>query len=42
MALEGGIGIIHKNMTAERQAREVLTVKKYESGIIRNPLTVAP
>jgi IMP dehydrogenase len=42
MALEGGIGIIHKNMTAERQAREVLTVKKYESGIIREPITVTP
>ena len=42
MALEGGIGIIHKNMNAERQAREVLAVKKYESGIIRNPITVAP
>jgi len=42
MALEGGIGIIHKNMTIERQAREVLAVKKYESGIIRNPITVTP
>ncbi|MBK1694132.1 IMP dehydrogenase [Chromatium weissei] len=42
MALEGGIGIIHKNMNAERQAREVLAVKKYESGIIRNPITVMP
>jgi len=42
MALEGGIGIVHKNMSVERQAREVLTVKKYESGIIRNPVTVAP
>ncbi|NKN31909.1 IMP dehydrogenase [Marichromatium bheemlicum] len=42
MALEGGIGIIHKNMTIEQQAREVLTVKKYESGIIRNPITVSP
>ena len=42
MALEGGIGIIHKNMTLERQAREVLAVKKYESGIIRDPLTVGP
>lgn len=42
MALEGGIGIIHKNMTIERQAREVLGVKKYESGIIRDPITVAP
>lgn len=42
MALEGGIGIIHKNMSIERQAREVLAVKKYESGIIRDPITVAP
>jgi len=42
LALEGGIGIVHKNMPAERQAREVLTVKKYESGIIRDPITVTP
>ncbi len=42
LALEGGIGIVHKNMSSERQAREVLTVKKYESGIIRNPITVTP
>ncbi|MEA3640952.1 MAG: IMP dehydrogenase [Lamprobacter sp.] len=42
MALEGGIGIVHKNMSAERQAREVLAVKKYESGIIRDPITVSP
>jgi IMP dehydrogenase len=42
MALEGGIGIIHKNMSIEAQAREVFTVKKYESGIIRDPLTVTP
>ncbi len=42
MALEGGIGIIHKNMSAERQAREVLAVKKYESGIIRDPITISP
>jgi IMP dehydrogenase/GMP reductase len=42
MALEGGIGIIHKNMSLERQAREVLSVKKYESGIIRDPITVSP
>jgi len=42
MALEGGIGIVHKNMSFERQAREVLAVKKYESGIIRNPITVTP
>lgn len=42
MALEGGIGIVHKNMSVERQAREVLAVKKYESGIIRDPITVSP
>ncbi|MBK1702310.1 IMP dehydrogenase [Thiococcus pfennigii] len=42
LALEGGIGIVHKNMSIERQAREVLTVKKYESGIIRDPVTVSP
>ncbi len=42
LALEGGIGIIHKNMSAEHQAKEVLAVKKYESGIIRNPITVTP
>ncbi len=42
MALEGGIGIIHKNMTPEQQAQHVLSVKKYESGVIRQPITVAP
>jgi len=42
LALEGGIGIVHKNMSVESQAREVLTVKKYESGIIRDPITVTP
>jgi len=42
LALEGGIGIIHKNMTAEQQAAEVRRVKKYESGIIRDPITVPP
>ncbi|MCB2262610.1 MAG: IMP dehydrogenase [Candidatus Thiosymbion ectosymbiont of Robbea hypermnestra] len=42
LALEGGIGIVHKNMGIERQAREVLAVKKYESGIIRDPITVTP
>jgi len=42
LALEGGIGIVHKNMSAARQAREVLAVKKYESGIIRDPITVTP
>lgn len=42
LAQEGGIGIVHKNMTPEAQAREVLHVKKYESGIITDPITVTP
>ncbi len=42
IAQEGGIGIIHKNMTVERQAREVRLVKKYESGVIRDPITISP
>ncbi len=42
MAQEGGIGIIHKNMTVEQQAREVQSVKKYESGVIKDPITVSP
>jgi len=41
LAQEGGIGIIHKNMTVEQQAREVLMVKKFESGMVRNPITVS-
>ncbi|MCH8336183.1 MAG: IMP dehydrogenase [Proteobacteria bacterium] len=42
LAQEGGIGIIHKNMTPEEQAHEVLLVKKFESGIVRDPITVSP
>jgi len=42
IAQEGGIGIIHKNMTIDMQAREVLRVKKYESGVIKDPITVSP
>ncbi len=42
MAQEGGIGIVHKNMSATRQADEVLQVKKYESGVIKEPITVSP
>ncbi len=42
MAQEGGIGIVHKNMPLERQAREVRLVKKFESGIIRDPVTIGP
>jgi IMP dehydrogenase len=40
MAQEGGIGIIHKNMTVEEQAREVRLVKKYEAGVVRDPITI--
>ncbi|MFZ5466837.1 MAG: IMP dehydrogenase [Pseudomonadota bacterium] len=42
LAQEGGIGIIHKNMTPEQQARHVRQVKKYESGVIKDPITVTP
>ena len=42
MAQEGGLGVIHKNMSIERQAREVRAVKKYESGVIRDPITITP
>ncbi|HET9983569.1 MAG TPA: IMP dehydrogenase [Longimicrobiales bacterium] len=42
MAREGGIGIIHKNMPVERQAAEVDRVKRSESGMILNPITVGP
>ena len=42
LAQEGGMGIIHKNMPVEDQANEVRTVKKYESGVIKEPITVAP
>jgi IMP dehydrogenase len=42
LAQEGGMGIIHKNMSPEAQAREVRRVKKYESGIVKDPTTVSP
>ncbi len=42
IAQEGGIGIVHKNMPLEDQAQEVRTVKKFESGIIRDPVTIGP
>src|SRR6201988_904777 len=42
IAQEGGIGVIHKSMTIEAQAREVGQVKKFESGVIKDPFTVSP
>lgn len=42
IAQEGGIGIVHKNMSIEAQAREVTRVKKFESGVIKDPITVPP
>lgn len=42
LAQEGGLGVIHKNMSPAEQAREVRRVKKYESGIVSNPITVSP
>lgn len=42
MAQEGGIGVIHKNLSAEQQAREVARVKRHEFGIVIDPVTVTP
>ena len=42
LAQEGGLGIIHKNLTPAKQALEVAKVKRYESGILRDPITVTP
>lgn len=42
LAQEGGVGIIHKNMPIDEQAKQVREVKKYESGVIKNPITVSP
>jgi len=42
IALEGGLGVIHTNMPAEEQAKEVLRVKKYESGFIMDPICISP
>ena len=41
MAQEGGMGVIHKSMTIEQQAREVRAVKKYESGVVKDPITIS-
>jgi IMP dehydrogenase len=42
MAQAGGVGVIHKNMMIERQAEQVRIVKKYEAGVIKDPITVGP
>jgi IMP dehydrogenase len=42
LAQEGGIGIIHKNMPPKAQAAEVSKVKRYESGVVKDPITIAP
>ncbi|MDE2298808.1 MAG: IMP dehydrogenase, partial [Burkholderiales bacterium] len=42
LAQEGGIGIVHKNMSPKAQAAEVARVKRYESGVLRDPITVTP
>jgi IMP dehydrogenase len=42
MAQAGGIGVIHRNLSIEQQAGEVAQVKKYESGVVMNPVTIAP
>ncbi|MDB6000477.1 MAG: dehydrogenase, partial [Rhizobacter sp.] len=42
IAQEGGIGVVHKNLTPQQQAYEVGRVKRYESGVLRDPITVTP
>lgn len=42
IAQEGGIGIVHKNLTAKQQAAEVARVKRYESGVLRDPVVITP
>jgi IMP dehydrogenase len=42
MAQEGGIGIVHKNLKPKDQAREVSKVKRFESGVVRDPITIPP
>src|SRR5918996_4880319 len=42
IAQEGGIGIVHKNLTPQAQAAEVLKVKRFESGVLRDPMTIPP
>lgn len=42
MAQAGGIGVVHRNLTVEEQAGQVMQVKKYESGVVMNPITISP
>ncbi|THF56543.1 IMP dehydrogenase [Pseudothauera rhizosphaerae] len=42
LAQEGGIGIVHKNLSAKKQAAEVLKVKRFESGVLKDPITIPP
>src|ERR1035437_648038 len=42
LAQEGGIGIVHKNMSAKAQADKVSKVKRFESGVVKDPVTVSP
>ncbi|MBS1209394.1 MAG: dehydrogenase [Proteobacteria bacterium] len=42
LAQEGGIGIVHKNLTPKQQAQEVAKVKRFESGVLRDPITIPP
>ncbi len=42
LAQEGGIGIVHKNLTPQQQAAEVAKVKRFESGILKDPITIPP
>lgn len=42
LAQEGGLGIVHKNLTAQQQAQEVSKVKRFESGVLKDPITVPP
>ena len=42
LAQEGGIGIVHKNMSAKAQAKQISKVKRFESGVVNDPITVTP
>src|SRR4029077_3284038 len=42
IAQEGGLGVVHKNMTPAKQAAEVAKVKRFESGVVKDPITIPP